>query len=177
MLASCSGASFQQIQTTTIHMKSIIYPIVFTAITSFANARDVRLEDCPQGVRETIATKLDGGRIDDIESRIRNGKTRYVVEIDGPGRRDLTIHLNPSGRVISESEDFTLSQCPAKVRNAIVKLLTGNSGWSLDDIDRVTNSKGMRFQIDVDRRGQRDLEIVISSNGKVIKRNLERLDP
>ncbi len=157
-------------------MKSILYPIIIAAVTTTASARDVRLADCPDGVQKSIESKLNGGRIDDLESEIRNGKTRFVVDIKGPGRRDLTIQLSPSGRVISESEDLTLKQLPAKVRKAIRNVVAMKAGWSVDDIDQVTNSKGVSFHIDIDRRGQRDLELVISSSGRVIKRNLERSD-
>lgn len=157
-------------------MKSIIYPILLAAVTTTSNARDIRLEDCPTGVRKTIQAKLEGGRIDDIERKVLNGKTRYVVDIDGPGRRDLTIRMSPSGRVLSESEDLTLNQCPVKVRNTIRDLVMNNTGWSVDDIDRVTDSSGVSFQVDIDRRGQRDLDFVISDKGKVIKRQVERAD-
>lgn len=157
-------------------MKTIIYPIIATALTLSAHARDIRFEDCPAGVRQSIEAKLEGGRIDDIESVILNGKTRYIVDIDGPGRRDLTLRLSPAGRILIESEDFTLKQCPTKVRNAIQQAVAMKAGWSIDDIDQVTNSKGVRFHVDIDRRGQRDLKLVISSNGNVIKREVERFD-
>ncbi len=157
-------------------MKTIIYPIIATALTLTANARDIRFEDCPAGVRQSIEAKLEGGRIDDIESVILNGNTRYIVDIEGPGRRDLTLRLSPSGRILIESEDLTLKQCPTKVRKAIEQAVAMKAGWSIDDIDQVTNSKGVRFHVDIDRRGQRDLKLVISSNGSVIKRQVERFD-
>jgi hypothetical protein len=158
-------------------MKFIIYPIILAAIATSANAREIRLEDCPVGVQRSIEAKLEGGRVDDIESVIRNGKIRYVVDIEGPVRRDLTVHMSPSGRVIFESEDLTFRQCPVEVQKTISRLLKMKVSWSLDDIDQVTNSKGTRFHVDIDRRGRLDLDLVISSDGVVLSRKVERFDP
>ncbi len=154
-------------------MKYLI-PLAIASTTLAAQAVEVRLQDCPAPVRATIQSKLQGGKLDDIDKVVKNGTTRFIVDIDGPARRDITFHITPAGQIVFTSEDISLSQAPKAVRNAVAKLIT--SGRKLDDIDRETTSGTVRFRVDIDRKNQRDLEFLISREGKVLKRTVERID-
>ncbi|RYD41640.1 MAG: hypothetical protein EOP85_12370 [Verrucomicrobiaceae bacterium] len=154
-------------------MKYLI-PLAIATTTIAAQAVEVRLQDCPAPVRATIESKIQGGKLDDIDKVTKNGTTRYIVDIDGPARRDVTFHLTPAGKVIFTSEDISLSQAPKAVRAAVAGLV--KNGRKLDDIDRETTGGAIRFRVDIDRRNQADLEFLFSSKGKVLKRTVERID-
>lgn len=152
-------------------MNKYLIPLAIASTTIAAQAVEVRLKDCPAPVRATIESKLQGGKLDDIDRVTRNGTTRYIVDIDGPARRDITFHLTPAGAVVFTSEDINLSQAPKAVRTAVANLL--KSGWKVDDVDRETTAGSVRFRVDIDRRNQRDLEFLIGPKGKVLKRTVE----
>lgn len=154
-------------------MKTLLL-LTIASTTLAAQAKEVRLKDCPPGVQITIAAKLGGGRLDEIERVNRNGTTRYVVDIDGPKGRDITYHLTPVGQVIFSTEDVRLSECPPAVRTSINKLL--KKGWRIDDIDRETTGKSVRFRVDIDRPHDRDYEFLLNHRGKVLDRKLEKDD-
>lgn len=154
-------------------MKYLI-PLVIASSTLAATAVEIRLKDCPPGVRSTITAKLDGGVIDEINRVEKNGVTRYVVDIDGPLGRDITFRMTPAGRVIFTTEDVKLSDCPPAVRKSIQNLL--QVGWRIDDIDREVNAQGIRFRVDFDRTNARDVEYLLSRDGKVLARKVEKFD-
>ncbi|GAA5124310.1 hypothetical protein JIN84_12500 [Luteolibacter yonseiensis] len=146
--------------------------LTIVSTTFAAQAKEVRLKDCPPGVQITIAAKLGGGRLDEIDRVNKKGVTRYVVDVDGPGGRDITYHLTPAGHVVFSTEDVSLAGCPAAVRNSIRKLL--KNGWRIDDIDREISGKSVRFRVEIDRPQERDYEFLLSKNGKVLERKLEK---
>jgi uncharacterized membrane protein YkoI len=154
-------------------MKYLI-PLAVISTTLAASAKEISLQDCPPGVKATIEAKLEGGKLDEIDRVNKNGTTRYIVDIDGPARRDITFHLTPAGKVVFTSEDITLSQSPKAVRTAIQDLL--KSGWKVDDIDRETTGGTVRFRVDIDRKNNRDLEFLLSREGKVLQRKVETSD-
>jgi uncharacterized membrane protein YkoI len=154
-------------------MKALLL-LTIASTTLATQAKEVRLKDCPPGVQITVAAKLGGGRLDEIERVKKNGVTRYVVDVDGPLGRDISYHLTPAGHVVFSTEDVTLAECPTAVRTAIRKLL--NKGWKIDDIDREVSGKAVRFRVDIDRPQQRDYEFLLNNRGKVLERKLEKGD-
>ena len=154
-------------------MKTLLL-LTIASTTLAAQAREVHLKDCPPGVQITIAAKLGGGRLDDIERVNKNGAIRYVVDVDGPKGRDISYHITPAGQVIFSTEDLTLAECPPAVRSSVWKLL--KKGWRIDDIDREVSGKSVRFRVDIDRPQERDYEFLLSNRGKVLERKLEKGD-
>lgn len=149
-------------------------PIVFAATALSLQAKEIRLKDCPAAVKKTISARLDGGKIDDIDRVLIKGKTRYLVDIDGPGRRDVTFRITPSGKVVRKAEDVVFNECPKAVRAAIDNLL--EAGWQIDDIDRITQNKVVTFRVEIDSNNAPDLQVTISSSGKVTKKVVEKFD-
>lgn len=154
-------------------MKYLI-PLAILSTTLAIQAKEISYQDCPAGVRSAIKAQLNGGKIDEIDRVEKNGATRYIVEIDGPARRDVTFHITPAGTIVFTSEDITLSQAPKAVRTAIQDLL--KSGRKLDDIDREITSAGTRYRVDIDRKNFQDLEYLLASSGKVLQRKLDTSD-
>lgn len=153
-------------------MKLLTPIIIIAATTPLLAANEIRLEDCPKAVRHTIKSNLNGDRLDDIERKRIDGKVRYVVDIDGPGDADRNLRISPAGDLLFVSEDIKLSECPAAVRSTIKGLLKVN--WRIDDIDRETTASGtVRFRVDFDRTGKRDIEFKLSRKGKVLGSRVE----
>ena len=149
-------------------MKHLI-PIASALLAaSIAHAEDVPLKNCPPRVRETIKSELGNGKLDDIERVHLKGRTRYIVEIDVRRGGDLKLLIRPDGKLLSTATDTSYKFCPAKVRRAIDKHLEKNG--KLDDIDILRSGGFVRYHVEIDRRGQPDLELTISRDGKIHNR-------
>jgi len=151
-----------------------VLPISLAAISSFALAREIPLGQCPAAVRTTIQNELSGGVIDEIDLVQKNGQATYIVDIDGPAGRDLTLRINSAGKLLLSSEDIRFSECPPAVRKAVNKLL--KQGWKVDDVDRETGPKTVQFRVEIDRRNANDLEVLLDSKGKIVKQKVQPHD-
>jgi uncharacterized membrane protein YkoI len=145
-----------------------------TGMRIYADApasREIRLEDCPAAVRETITRNSSGGRVDEV-GHIRIGNhALYVAEVDLADGRDLDIHVDESGRLIETREDVTLAELTGPVRSAIQII-----GGKPDDIERHVNDGVTSYHLEVERTGQPDLDVVIASDGRVIGQTEETDD-
>ncbi|MCW1885099.1 hypothetical protein OKA04_10200 [Luteolibacter flavescens] len=72
--------------------------------TLLKTREDISLRSMPGFIREAVSKH--GGKIDDVEKEVQNGKVTWHVEIDRKGIPDLKVVLNAEGSVISETEDL-----------------------------------------------------------------------
>lgn len=155
-------------------MKYIIPLVIAAASTATLQAKEIRFKDCPAAVKKAINARLAGGTIDDIDRVVIKGKTRFIVDIDGPGNRDVTYRLSVKGKEHLKTEDISFNAAPAVIRSAINGQL--RPGWRIDDIDRVTQNKVTTFVVEIDRNNAPDLKLTFSASGKVLKTVVERYD-
>jgi uncharacterized membrane protein YkoI len=144
--------------------------ILITSIAP-AQAREVRFADCPQPVQATINSNTREGRIDEVEMVQIKGQTVYVAEIDLKGDLDLRIHVAPDGTLIKTVEDQRLSAVPEAVRTALLAL-----GGHVDDIDKITTGSTITYEVDIDRHGAPDLDVIVAADGKIIRQTEDRDD-
>ncbi len=65
---------------------------------------EVKLEDLPAPVRQTLTKAADGGTIKEIEKETENGKTVYEAEVV-IGGKTYEIKISESGKLISKKID------------------------------------------------------------------------
>lgn len=139
------------------------------ALIAPAAARDIRLADCPEPVRNTIQTNARDGKIEDVEVIERQGKTTYIADVDLKGGLDLNLYISADGTLIKTSEDIRLADAPEAVRTTLQGL-----GGRVDDIDKITTGNTVTYDADIERHGQADLDVIVSSDGKVIRQIEDR---
>lgn len=150
-------------------MKTIKTTCIFSLLaTSFLHAdlegREIRFSSCPKEVRQTIRANDRGGMISEVEVYQTGTGTVYTAEVELPRDRDITIYVRDNGRLIKVSEDISRRSLPEAVRDT----LRGFSG-RVDDVDKETlPGGGVRYQIEIDRVGKRDLHLLVDPSGKVI---------
>lgn len=66
--------------------------------------KDITEAELPQVVKNTITSKYNGYRIDDIEMTWLNNTTRFEVELE-KGREELKVTFDDKGMVIDERKD------------------------------------------------------------------------
>lgn len=152
-------------------MKKALITTALLVIPAIAQAREIRYSNCPAEVKATVEKNLDGGRVDnEVEFRKVNGASRYIVEIEGPGRVDRTLLIGPKGKLEGEAIDIRFRDRPVEVRNAVRGLM--KSGWRVDDVDRVVEGGVIRFHVEIDRPSARDLQFTLTPTGEVVKREI-----
>lgn len=140
---------------------------ILLSTAAISRAVDVRLEDCPTAVQDTIRANTKGGRITEIEFQPASG--RYQVDVDLSRQRDRDLTINASGVLLRIDEDVSLRQVPPQVRRAINKLRAG--GGRIDDLDRETTGARVVFRVEIEFTGDRDLNALLAKNGRVLKRS------
>ena len=141
------------------------------ALIAPAAARDVKLADCPEPVRTTIQANSRDGKIEDVELIERQVKTTYIADIDLKGGLDLNLYISSDGTLVKTSEDIRLADAPEAVRATLQGL-----GGRVDDIDKITEGNTVTYDADIDRHGQADLDVIVSTDGKVIRQTEDRDD-
>lgn len=139
------------------------------ALIAPAAARDIRLADCPDPVRKTIEANARDGKIEEVEMIERQGKTTYIADIDLKGGLDLNLYISAEGTLIKTSEDIRLADAPEAVRTTLQGL-----GGRVDDIDKITEGNTVTYDADVDRHGQADLDVIVSTDGKIVRQTEDR---
>lgn len=66
--------------------------------------KNITEAELPQAVKNTIQSKYNGYRIDDIEMTWQNETTRYEVELE-KGREELKVTFDEKGMVLNERRD------------------------------------------------------------------------
>lgn len=147
-------------------MKTIINTALITlASLSFAAADDdIRLEDSPPAVQDTIRSNLRDGKLDDLERITIKGETRYIAEIDLPRDRDLKLHISADGALLKSREDVSLSEVPGAVKNTLESF-----GGKIDDLEKEIVGGETTWHADIDRQNDVDLDVIVAADGKVIR--------
>lgn len=78
--------------------------LVAGANAAIADDDDVSLNQVPAQVRATIEREAQGGKIEDIERKMKDGKTFYKVEIER-NDEDWTLKIDENGKVTKRKRD------------------------------------------------------------------------
>jgi uncharacterized membrane protein YkoI len=153
----------------TIH---IIASIALGSMPAFADYdQDIRLDDCPAPVRETIQANARDGKIDEIEIISIGDKRIYIAEVDLPRDIDLKVFVNGDGSLVKTREDVRNDEIPVFVGEAAKQL-----GGTVDDVEKETAGRTVTYHVDIERLGAPDLDVVLDASGKVISKTEEADD-
>lgn len=137
-----------------------------TAAMADIDGRPIRFDRCPEKVRATIQANTGGGTIESVELLRTGGTNVYIADIEFPGSRDLEIFVLGNGSLLKTREDIPFRKLPASVR----KTVRGYSG-SVDDVDKETANGVATYQVELDRYGRPDLNLLLSAEGVVLKKS------
>ena len=159
-------------------MKSPKILIVLAVLgTTFSlYAKELKLDDCPANVQETIRANARGGKVDEVHAITIDDVTLYWTEVDVPERReDLKLLVGSDGKLIKTREEIDLADAPAAVREAAGKLVP--EGGELDDgVDREISDGKTAYAVEIDRPNAPDLDVLIAEDGTVINQTEDSED-
>ena len=149
--------------------KTLLITLVGCAfLLAGARAEDLRLEDCPAAVQQTILANARDGRVDEIELSA-DGRS-YEVEINLPRLRERHLLVAASGEIQQMTEDIDPAEAPEAVRRTIETETP--SGGRLEDLEKKTSGTTTTFQAEIDLPDDRDLSLELSDNGSILSRNV-----
>lgn len=154
-------------------MKLPILVTTLSATASFAFADDIRLEECPPAVQQTIQANLRDGKLDDVEVIKVEDRTLYVADVDLPNGHDVKVHINGEGKVLKTVEDLPPGSLPPAVTAAAEKIA---NGAKLDDIDKIVTDGVTTYRVEIDRKGVPDLRVIFDESGTVLSQKEESKD-
>lgn len=146
-------------------MKTIPLFLALLGTPAFAGDDDLRLDQCPPAVQATIREHSRGGPIDDIDRIGIEGNVIYRAEIDLPRDQDLKLYVSGNGALLKTLEEITLAEAPEAVRR-----VAQEQGGTIDDVARETKGQTVTYHVEIDRRGQADLDLVLAENGAILSR-------
>ncbi|MBK1816440.1 hypothetical protein JIN84_12505 [Luteolibacter yonseiensis] len=154
-------------------MKPIIGSCVFLALAGHVPAGEIRLDECPAPVQETVRQYGRQGKVDEAKSYDIQGRMLYVVEIDLPDKRELRLHVSPDGTLVKMSEEITADELPEAVRAVVDGKAAGGT---LDDVERETVGKVVRYRIEIERKRMPDVDLLLDPSGAVLSEKEEADD-
>lgn len=140
--------------------------LALAGATFTLHAADLKLEDCPPAVQETIRAQARDGRIDDIDQITIENRTIYVAEVESAPDRDLDVHVAADGKLLKTREDADFAALPAPVQEAAKKLVP--AGGSIDSVDKEVANGVTTYEVEIERPQAADLEVIFSESGAVV---------
>ena len=85
---------------------AVVAPVAMAqdTTTTTTTSDDVKLEDLPKPVRDTVEREVKKGQITEIEREEDRGKTFYEVEFLENNKR-MEIHVSPEGKLLKRKAD------------------------------------------------------------------------
>jgi hypothetical protein len=121
-------------------MKSpkILIVLAVLGTTFCLYAKELKFDECPANVQETIRANARGGKVDEVNAiTLDDDVTLYWTEVDVPERReDLKLLVGSDGKLIKTREEIDLADAPAAVREAAGKLVPEEESSMMASIGR-----------------------------------------
>ncbi len=144
---------------------------------------EVKIDQVPPAVRQTIERQKGAGTIDEIERETENGVVVYEVEIKRDGR-EHEFRVREDGTLMPERRrdrvegavrdvvsplktGLTLDQVPAAVRQTVQAQLQGGK---VDEIERETENGRIFYEVEIERPDGTEIEIHVAEDGTLLPR-------
>jgi hypothetical protein len=141
----------------------------------------IKLTDCPAAVQETLKREAFGGKLDDIEKEMENGRVFYEadVKIDG---HNYEIVVDDKGALVhklldeddedEQETEMKLADCPPAVQKTL-KREAGDA--KIDKVDKQQQQGRTVYETDV-KIGGKNYEIVVTEEGLLLAKELDEDD-
>lgn len=140
------------------------------------SAKELKLDECPANVQETIRANARGGKVDEVKAITLDDVTLYWTEVDVPERReDLKLLVGSDGKLIKSREEIDLADAPTAVREAARKLVP-EGGELNDGVDKEVADGKVTYWVEIDRPNASDLDVLIAEDGTLVSQTEDSED-
>lgn len=130
---------------------------------------DVTIDKVPPAVKETLLKEAGKNTIEDISLVTRGDYQRYEAEWGTEDDKEIEINVSPEGTVLEKEVVVRIADVPAAVKATILKEAGDNP---IDEIEEVIVPDGKFYEAEWDA-GEKEFEIQVSADGKLISKEVE----
>ena len=149
-------------------MKSLrrlaVWVAVLTAGSAIAAERKVAMQELPAPVQEAVREHTKGLMLVGLSEETENGETLYEAEVRANGRT-WDILIDPTGKVITEEKEISLSSLPEPARAAIEQAAEGGT---IKKLESVTKDGTTLYEAQIKKDGKK-VEVVVAPDGTIQK--------
>lgn len=144
-------------------MKKQILILVALAFFGYAHAQDVWQSTVPAVILNKFNSDFPNAV--DVEWEIQGAL--YAVEFEIGWNIDHEAWYNATGEMVKHKEEIGTNELPPAVYN---KIKTDFEGYTVDDLERITDKGTIMYKMELNALLQQDWEIVMDSTGKVVSK-------
>ena len=130
---------------------------------------DIPRSKLPEKVGKAALDALPGGKIEDIDKEIKDGKTIWELGVSADGK-DYEVLVDDDGKLISKvekkEEKIKVADLPAAVVDGVQKEF---AGAKITSAVKITKGDAQTFEMNIDI-GKKTWEIVTTPEGKLLSK-------
>lgn len=145
--------------------KAAVFATFLLAVAGLA-ADDISIDSCPDPVKATILAHFREGKLDEIKRLEIEDRVLYLVEIDLKGFRDLTLHINGTGKLLKRIEEIRLPELPQAARDAVARAL--DEKGHVEEVERIFVDGRTEYRVEIGRPKAKDVVFVFAEDGTLL---------
>ena len=136
-----------------------------------AKEKKISLDEVPEAARNTILHEAAGNMVREIEQETENERTVYEAEwkVDG---KEVEVKVTADGKLLERETEIALKDVPEAARETILKEAAGSK---VNEVEKVVAGDRVAYEAEWKADGK-EIEITVSTAGKVLKREVEEED-
>lgn len=134
-----------------------IFTLLFFVVTA-CNNQNIQSHKVPSVVLNTLKAKYPV--IQDVDWEKHN--KFYEVEFDLNDSIEVTVRIDEAGKLVMQKQDIHVNELLATI---IQTIQDKYNGYSIDDAERIEKDGLVYYQVELDGKGKKDLNLVFSAEG------------
>ena len=133
--------------------------IVVSLFSIYSCSQDIPVSKVPSVVVNTVQAKF--GNAGQVVWEKKNKLYEAEFKMDSI---EYAVYVDPAGKLIMQKMDIQENELPAAVSEVI---RTGYAGYGIDDVAKIERDGISYYEVELEAKGKKDLELVFSSDGKL----------
>jgi hypothetical protein len=139
-------------------MKTTIFALCMTALTTMAAAQDIPQSQVPSVVLNAFQSKYSNAT--DVEWEMEGDLYKVEFEI---GRYDHDLWIDKNGVIKRHKEEISKSDLPAAITD---KIRTQYSEYRIDDVEKIEIDGKVTYKVELDGKGG-DRDVFFAPDGTI----------
>ena len=139
-------------------MKYFTLIVTVSLFSLWSCSQDIPADKVPSVVLNTVQAKF--GNAAKIEWEKKNNLYEAEFKMDSI---DYSVYIDPAGKLVMHKQDIKENELPAAVSTIIS---TEYKAYKIDDAEKVVKDGNTYYQVELEGKGKKDLELVFSAEGK-----------
>ena len=139
-------------------MKFLTLVVTASLFSLCSCSQDIRADKVPSVVLNTLQAKF--GNAVKIEWEKKNNLYEAEFKMDST---DFSVYIDPTGKLLMHKQDIKKNELPASLSTVIS---TEYNGYKIDEAEKVVKDGVIYYQVELEGKGKRDLELVFTADGK-----------